>query len=60
MHLCHEGTAVSKGSKIETRRGYESIEGGEAEERRLIILQMMNYLEKYNPDMTFDKSFNKR
>jgi hypothetical protein len=25
------------------------------EERSLIIPQMMNYLEKYNPDMTFDK-----
>jgi hypothetical protein len=25
-----------------------------AEERNLIIPQMMNYLEKYNPDMTFD------
>jgi hypothetical protein len=25
------------------------------EERNLVILQMMNYLEKYNPDMTFDK-----
>jgi hypothetical protein len=25
------------------------------EEQRLIIPQMMNYLEKYNPDMTFDK-----
>jgi hypothetical protein len=25
------------------------------EEKQLIILQMMNYLEKYNPDMSFDK-----
>lgn len=25
------------------------------EERELIILQMMNYLEKYNPGLTFDK-----
>ncbi len=26
-----------------------------AKEQGLIIPQMMNYLEKYNPDMTFDK-----